>query len=238
MKVQEYNRDHARQVLDKWRAKKVLPTLSPEYDAIKLELTKLYEQAKGEARYSDRKEYLTDVFFGLYLYEYFSHNSWFNLRTAANDDFWRYISVAVIPEVVADRWGSNKDNYFWKQSNRLWPKTTWWYIYLTWHESLENTKDILISKNLNSDTIQGIVERTGRKGTFVEVYREIVYQYSQLDFKTIVKFKKELSYGSDSLFRAIMRLNTARCLVTDPCLCKDGVVGYVNSLFHDLTQNL
>ena len=46
MKVQEYNRDHARQVLDKWRAKKVLPTLSPEYDAIKLELTKLYEQAK------------------------------------------------------------------------------------------------------------------------------------------------------------------------------------------------
>lgn len=120
----------------------------------------------------------------------------------------------------------------------MWPKTSWWYIHLSFHESLEVTRLILLSKNFNSDTIQGIVERTGKKGTFVEVYRELIFQYYNLDYSTIVKFKKQLSLGSDSLFRAIMRLNTARSLVTDPCLCKDGVEGYVKSLIIDLIKNL
>lgn len=238
MKIQEYSRDHAHQSLDKWRTRKESPVLSPDYSIIRSDLLQIYSIAKNEASDSERKEYLTDVLFGLRLYDYLSQKSWFNLRTAANDGFWRYIAVAVIPDIVADRWGINKDNYFWKQSNRLWPKTTWWYIHLTWHNSIEETKNILCSKNLNSDTIQGIVERTGKKGTFVEVYREIIYKYSLLEYTTIVKFKKQLSLGSDSLFRAIMRLNTARSLVTDPCLCKDGVIGYVDSLYSDLTNNL
>ena len=183
-------------------------------------------------------KYMTDTLFGLKIYDYFRNKDWFNLRTAANDNFWRYISVGVIPNIVAKRWGTNKDNYFWKQSNRLWPKTTWWYIHLTWHNSLEETRNILLDKRFNSDTIQGLVERTGKKGTFVDVYREIVYQYSLLDYNTIVKFKKQLSGGSDNLFRAIMRLNTARNLVTDPCLTKGGVYGYVSSIIYDLTINL
>ena len=95
-----------------------------------------------------------------------------------------------------------------------------------------------MDKRFNSDTIQGLVERTGKKGTYVDVYREIVYQYNLLDFNSIVKFKKQLSGGSDNLFRAIMRLNTARSLVTDPFLTKGGVSGYVNSIIKDLTINL
>ena len=55
---------------------------------------------------------------------------------------------------------------------------------------------------------------------------------------TIVKFKKQLTSGSDSLFRAVMRLNTARGLVEDPCLCIGGVEGYVGSLYKDLIKNL
>lgn len=237
MKIQEYSRDRARQILDNWRTKNEFVSLDPDYSIIRTDLLQLYNLAKNEAKDFDRKEYITDVIFGISIYGYFQNCCWFNLRTASNDNFWRYIAVAVIPDIVFDRWG-NKDNYFWKQSNRLWPKTSWWYIHLSFHESLEVTRLILLSKNFNSDTIQGIVERTGKKGTFVEVYRELIFQYYNLDYSTIVKFKKQLSLGSDSLFRAIMRLNTARSLVTDPCLCKDGVEGYVKSLIIDLIKNL
>ena len=238
MKIQEFSRDHASKSLDKWRKYNELPELSPEYTIMRTVLLQLFEEAQNESMNNDRKEYITDVLFGIKLYDYLGKQSWFNLRTAANDAFWRYISVAVIPDIVTSRWGADKDNYFWKQSNRLWPKTIWWYIHLTWHESLETTKNMLISKHFNSDTIQGIVERTGKRGTFVEVYREIIYQYSKLDYMTIVKFKKQLTSGSDSLFRAVMRLNTARGLVEDPCLCIGGVEGYVGSLYKDLIKNL
>lgn len=237
MKIKEYNKEHAFKSMDIWRNNHELPEqLSPEYDSIRKEILQLYVDANQESKNNDK--YIMDVLFGLKLYDYFSKQSWFNLRTAANDGFWRYISVAVIPDIVTSRWGIDKDDYFWKKPNRLWPKTIWWYIHLTWRESIETTKNILTSKHFTTDIIQGIVERTGKKGTFVEVYREIIYQYSQLDDMTIAKFKKQLSSGSDSIFRAVMRLNTARSLVEDPCLCVDGVKGYVNSLFMDLTKNL
>jgi len=238
MKILEYNRDQAHSAFDKWKNDNELPSLSQDYIAIRNDLIQFFADIYGEVSGDDRKEYMTDTLFGLKIYDYFRNKDWFNLRTAANDNFWRYISVGVIPNIVAKRWGTNKDNYFWKQSNRLWPKTTWWYIHLTWHNSLEETRNILLDKRFNSDTIQGLVERTGKKGTFVDVYREIVYQYSLLDYNTIVKFKKQLSGGSDNLFRAIMRLNTARNLVTDPCLTKGGVCGYVSSIIYDLTINL
>lgn len=234
MKPIEYSREHARQALDKWRTKKELPALNVDYSLMRTELVQFYNKAKNDASKDDRKEYMTDVFFGLALYGYLRNQPWFNLRTAANDGFWRYVAVSVIPDIVADRWGISKDQYFWKQSNRLWPKTAWWFIYLTWHETLQDTAEMLASKNFNSDTIQGIVERTGRKGTFVDVYREIIFQYSELDYNVIATFKKHQFSGSDSLFRAIMRLNTARGLVTDPCLSEDGVKGYVSSMLSDL----
>jgi len=237
MKIIEYSRESARKAFGLWRSSRELPVLNSDYASIRADLSTLYHSIKEELT-DDRTEYTIDVLFGLKLYDYFGQKGWFNLRLAANDGFWRYIAVAVIPNVVADRWGESKENYFWKQSNRLWPKTVWWFIHLTLHGSLEETKQILFKKHFNSDTIQGIVERTGKKGTYVEVYREIVYQYSQLDYSIILKFKKQRSLGSDSLFRAVMRLNTARSLVTDPCLTIGGVSGYVESMINELTSNL
>ena len=237
MKIIEFSRESARKAFGLWKSSRELPVLNSDYTSIRSDLTTLYRGIKEEVT-DDRAEYTTDVLFGLKLYEYFGQKPWFNLRLAANDGFWRHLAVAVIPNIVADRWGENKENYFWKQSNRLWPKTAWWFIHLTWHESLEETKKILTQKHFNSDTIQGIVERTGKKGTYVEVYREIIFQYSQLDYSIVLKFKKQRSLGSDSLFRAVMRLNTARSLVTDPCLTKGGVSGYVESMINELISNL
>ena len=238
MKIIEYNRELALRTLDSWRINQELPSVNSEFLLLRNYLTELFVSIKEEIHGKDRKDYLTDVLFGIGLYKYLQKQEWFNLRTAANDGFWRYISVAVIPHLVSERWGISKDDYFWKKSNRLWPKTTWWYIHLAFHNSLDETKEILFSKNLNSDVVQGIVDRSGKKGTYIEVYRELILQYSLLEYSTIVKFKKQLTFGSDSLFRAIMRLNTARCLVIDPCLVPDGVKGYVKSLIDDLTNKL
>lgn len=236
MKIIEYNRDKAREALDKWKRNKTLCSLNPEYESLRKCLLELYLKAKNETSSDSRKDYLCDVIVGLGLYIYLKGQNWFTLRIAANDNFWRYISVSVIPDLVAERWGIENDNYFWKQSNRLWPKTAWWFIHLTWQGDEEKTKETLFRHNLNSDTIQGLVERTGRKGTFVEVYRCIAERYSLIDSLTVLKFKKVHSHGSDSLFRAIMRLNTARNLVTDPCLCEGGVEGYVDSIINELTK--
>ena len=235
MKIIEYNRDNARKALDKWRDNpNDISNLSADYQMLRTEIVQHYSTAIKVAEGDSRKDYITDVLLGIALYGYLSNQDWFNLRTAANDGFWRYISVAVIPDIVSNRWGRNNDNYFWKQSNRLWPKSIWWYIFLTYNTDLDVTKDMLLGKNFNSDLIQGIVERTGRKGTFVEVYRELIHQYSQLNYYDIVKYKKSRINGNDSLFRALMKLNTARSLVTDPYLCTGGVRGYVQSLFEDI----
>lgn len=238
MKIIEYNREIALRTLDNWRINQEIPSVNSEFLLLRNYLTELYRSIKNDIQGKDRKDYLTDVLFGIGLYKYLEEQEWFNLRTAANDGFWRYIAVAVIPHLVSDRWDISKDDYFWKKSNRLWPKTTWWYIHLAYQNTLENTKEILFSKNLNSDVVQGIVDRSGKKGTYIEVYRELILQYSLLEYNTIVKFKKQLTFGSDSLFRAIMRLNTARCLVIDPCLVSGGVEGYVKSLINDLTNKL
>ena len=237
MKIIEFSREAARKAFVLWKSGHELPALNSDYSTIRTELTELFRNAKENVS-EDRTEYMTDVLFGLKLYEYLDKKPWFNLRLAANDGFWRHIAVAVIPNVVAERWGEGKENYLWKQSNSLWPKTAWWFIHLSWHNSLDETKAVLTQKHFNSDTIQGIVERTGKKGTYVEVYREIIYQYSQLDYTTVLKFKKQMTQGSDSLFRAVMRLNTARSLVTDPCLTQDGLSGYVKSMIKELTSTL
>ena len=238
MRIQGFSKDRAREALDTWRRDGELVELNEEYTLIRATIKDLYSSAKIESAKYDRKDYIVDVLVGIGLYKYLSDQAWFNLRIAANDDFWRYIAACVIPDIVAERWGVNNDNYFWKQSNRLWPKTIWWYIHLTFHDSIENTQQILLLKRYNSDTIQGIVERTGKKGTFVDVYREIVFQYSLINEQLILLFKKKHAHGSDNLFRAILRLNTAKSLVTDPCLVKNGIKGYVESIINEITNNL
>ena len=188
MKIMEYSREQARKKLDEWRNTKEVYSLNSEYSSIRENFIEFYTKAKDEASRDDRTEYMTDVLFGSAIYEYLSNQDWFNIRTAANDGFWRYLSVEVIPDIVADRWGVNNDNYYWKQSNRLWPKTAWWFIHLSLNNSLDDTKRVLSKNCFNSDSIQGIVERTGKKGTYVEVYREIIKQYSQLDYNSIMLF--------------------------------------------------
>ena len=42
------------------------------------------------------------------------------LEAAANDDFWRYLSIKVIPDVVAERWGYDNESHYWSKPARIW----------------------------------------------------------------------------------------------------------------------
>ena len=85
------------------------------------------------------------------------------------------------------------------------------------------TKEMLLSSNFTTDTILNLVERTGRSGTNISVYRYIMTRYS-----TVNK-------AEDKDFRKIMKLNTAKAVVLEPAFCVGGVQGYVESIFSELS---
>ena len=239
MKIETLNRERAKEEMSDWNANgHELKNVSTDYERIRREFALKYTKIEQNCEDKPRKDYIIDIHFGVYLYQFLNSESWFNVRLAADDGFWRYLSVVVVPDIVAKRWGYDNENHFWKQSNRIWLKTLWWYLHLTWNQNPEETLRIISGFSFNTDMIQGLVERAGHKGTFINVFRSIVKHYSEVDRNIIIEFKKRVTSKNDSLFRAIMRLNTARCLVVDPCLCKGGEDGYVKSLFKDLNINI
>ena len=139
----------------------------------------------------------------------------FSNRVAANDEIWRFLSIKVIPDIVHARWGMNA-SHFYQTSRRIWLKTIWWYIHLSWQNSIDETYKILIDNT--TDTILQLVERPGL-GYNVELFREIMKQYANY------------SDSSRNLFRTVLKLNTAKILTTSPELVDGGIEKYVDSLF-------
>lgn len=164
---------------------------------------------------ADKLDYSFDLKFGLEAYRILNRDIGFTHRVAANDDVWRYLSICVIPDIVHSRWSLNPD-HFYKISRRIWLKTIWWYIHLSWRGSFSATYEIL--KNNTTDTILQLVERPGI-GYYVELNREIMYQYSTCKDK------------SRELFRRVLKLNTARLLTMSPELMEGGIKTYVADLF-------
>lgn len=164
--------------------------------------------ATGELKYD------FDLKFGLALYRILNEDKTFDLRIAANDDVWRYISVEVIPDVVHSRWGRHEERSY-KNARRIWPKTLWWYIHLGWTGSAEETLAIL--NKHTTDTLMNLVERPGL-GYNVELYREILKQSA------------EVTVDSRGVFRRMMVLNTARLENVTPELVDGGIEQYVADL--------
>lgn len=163
----------------------------------------------------NKLEYSFDLLFGLELYQILNEDIGFTNRVATNDDVWRYLSICVIPDIVHSRWSLNAD-HFYKISRRIWLKTIWWYIHLSWRGNAKDTYEIL--KNNTTDTILQLVERPGI-GYYTEVYRELMYQYTNYEDK------------SRNLFRRVLKLNTARLITMSPELVEGGIPAYVSDLF-------
>ena len=63
MKILEYNRNQAHLAFDKWKYDKELPSLPPEYAAIRSDMTQFFSDIYGKVSGDDRKEYMIDTLF-------------------------------------------------------------------------------------------------------------------------------------------------------------------------------
>lgn len=234
MEIKTFNRGESEKAMNEWISSfPNPPALNGDYAIIRNELFGLFQTVmkNAEKKGGKAKEYYIDAQFGMYLYIYLSGKDWFSLRLAANDGFWRYLSIKVIPHVVAQRWGKDNDSHYWSTPGRIWLKQIWWYVYLSWSVNETETRKILESPNCSTDTILNFVERTGRKGTCVDAYRWIIYFYSMIPSEILTEYNKRGK--NHNLFRVVMKLNTARMMVAEPALCIDGCKGYAKKLFCD-----
>lgn len=204
----------------------VLPTaiepINPRKDFISIreELLKARDDIFEEYGFDkeNKIEYKFDLLFGLKVYQLLNEEIGFINRVASNDDVWRYLSISIIPDIVHSRWGFNAERYY-KTPRRIWLKTIWWYIHLSWVGNEEDTYKIL--KNNTTDTLAQLVERPSI-GYHIDMYREIMIQYS------------EISDSSREIFRSVLKLNTARILTTSPELVEGGIQQYVKDLFNSV----
>jgi hypothetical protein len=164
--------------------------------------------------------YEFDLSFGIKLFEILTQYNHMSIRTASDDGVWRYLSIHVVPDIVLLRWGMNPGR-FWKEPRRIWLKTLWWYIYLSWQGDSETTRKVL--ENNTTDEIVQLVERSGLFGYRIELCRKIMSHYGELE--------ADQKKRSSQIFRRVMKLNTARLKVMEPALLIGGEKEYVEGLF-------
>lgn len=229
MKIKSLNVSMSQNLFDKWdKTSNII--LDLEYRTIREELLTLYSNNVCEE--GTLSKYQIDLSFGIALKEYFENKPWFNLRVAADIGFWRFLSVCVIPDIVAKRWPDLNEDHFWKKPARIWLRSIWWFVFLGWTEDKSTTLRLLSRFMFDTDVILNTVERTGRKGTHIKLYNTILNVYASIPetlFKSFGKGKK-----SETLFRSVMKLNTAEILTMEPELCEGGVNGYVKGLFNSV----
>ena len=239
MNIKVINRGEAQKAMEEWiSGYPALPEIDKSYDAVRANIQEMNRKGRQEAEGLDDGKYYIDAHLGLSLYEYLWSIPGFSLRIAANDGFWRYLSVKVAPDVVAQRWGKDNDDHFWSKPTRIWFRSLWWYVHLAWQDDYDKTKDLLETSFFTTDTILNFEERNGRKGTCIEAYREIIKVYSKIPEAVIKQFGRRKSGNSDDLFRVVMKLNTAKMMVMEPALCIGGESAYARTLFEDAGVDL
>lgn len=189
--------------------------LDSDYIEIRNALLKKYEEI------STGHKYTTDYKFGIALYVVLGKHN-FTIRDASNDDIWRYLSLNVIPDIVAKRWGKNAEIRYYKQGSRIWLKTIWWYIFLSIQNNSES-ETVKIIKDNSTDQILQLVDRIGKHGYYVVAYRRIMYYYW--------KARQINPNVGEEEFRRVMTLHTALCKSIEPGLCDGGEDGYAKMLF-------
>ncbi|SIT87333.1 hypothetical protein [Edaphobacillus lindanitolerans] len=220
-------RNEAEEVFKRWQSDGKIK-LSKLNDTEKLHRERLVmveaETLKElENRELSRKNYYQfDLLFSLKLYEYLSVQNGVGEREASDDDFWRFVSMKLIPDVIERRWEGLKATRFYQESRRIWLKALWWYIHLSWQGSISSTYDIL--KDNTTDTIVQLVERPGSGGYRISLTRNLMRYYGTLA-------EQQPKKHSTEIFRKIMRLNTARTKVVEPALVDGGEQEYVKELF-------
>ena len=172
--------------------------------------------------------YLLDLRVGICLYQLMPIGKDFSVISANDDDIWRYISVKVMPDITYLRYpdpakGDIRINSkrFFRGTRRIWLKTLWWYIHLSWQGSAEKTFAVL--KDNATDNINKLIETPG-KGYRLNLYRNIVREYSE----TAPHKAKD--------FAAITKLNNAKCISVEPELVHGGERAYAKQLVAEVSH--
>ena len=195
------------------------------YDEFRTKLVDSFKAALIET--NGKMTYLLDLRVGIALYQLLPIGDDFTVVMANDDDIWRYISVRVMPDITYLRYpdpekGSVRINQkrFYSHTRRIWLKTLWWYIHLSWQGNAEDTFEVL--KNNGTNIISHFIERPGR-GYRLKLFREMMYVYSKQPGQ------------KDKLFRAAAKLNRARCVNVEPALTFGGERKYAEILFDEVS---
>ncbi len=224
MNWKELSRDESSKLFDSFCADGEFMYTS-DFSSLRNDMCMLFDNALNQIGISADQlsqknySYQLDLRFGLKLYTTLNQKYGMNVRLAATDGIWRYLSVCVVPDLIALRYGTDHPDRFWKKPKRLWLRVLWWYIYLSWKGSEEATFEIL--KDNSTDEILQLVDRCGHGGYRVDLYRAMMKKNSELELSERRK---------NQLFRKMMVLNTARVQVIEPELTSGGNKGYVDSL--------
>lgn len=176
-------------------------------------------------KYSTERDYEIDMRVGLCLYAYLNGKNGFTTVLANDDDIWRYLSCKVFPDITHLRYPPSKTDQsdghrintkrFYLHTRRIWVKTLWWYIHLSWQGTEASTYQVL--KDFGTDTISDFIERPG-KGYRLPLYRAMMKEYSMVKAK------------SSNLFNRIQKQNLVNCRSVEPALTEGAEVGYVKRL--------
>jgi hypothetical protein len=225
------HKSELRQIIASWtNIEMVKWDAPPEFEPVRQRLLDLFNTVKSDLGIDtvEGKEYQFDLRFGIGLYTLLKRE--FNLTEskASNDSMWIYLGIKVIPDIVFWRWKRNSlEERFYANSRRIWLKTLWWYIHLSWQGDEQKTMKIL--EGNTTDEIVQLVERSGPFGYRVQLCRVLMRKYGELEL--------ELRGRGTKLFRRAMKLNTARLSVIEPALYEGEEEGYVKELFNDLIGN-
>ncbi len=117
MIIKTLNRSEAQNAMKEWVLNyPSLPEVEGDYLKIRKDIQEFNQKVRSECPDSiAKKDYYIDAHIGILLYDYLWRVPGFNLRAAANDDFWRYLSIKVIPDVVAERWGYDNESHYWSK---------------------------------------------------------------------------------------------------------------------------